>query len=352
MLRSNVLAAKARLAKGHEDFKARHAAGCPGIELCALNSNLRDAVVLELVDDALKDLGEAGPKGLLNDIAIVAHGGYGRRDVAPYSDVDLMILHRPAAAARLYPLAERLVRDVFDVGLVLGHSVRTVRQACSLAARDVMICTSLVDSRLLAGNPLIFESFMHAFRQRVRWRSGRLLAGIKKSRDAERHRYGETVFLLEPNIKRSQGTLRDLQLLRWIGFARYGAADFAELRDRGALSQEDYDAVQPAYAFLLWLRNDLHFQFRPGQRRAHPFGAASPGRAGRVGHHLGHHVGHHVLMVVVVVGGRRPPARRAFHARLLPAYEPREPRGREVPGQGHHAAVVRQGIDAPLRPPH
>jgi [protein-PII] uridylyltransferase len=259
MLRSNVLAAKARLAKGHEDFKARHLAGCPGIELCALNSNLRDAVILELVDDALKDLGETGSKGLISEIAIVAHGGYGRRDVAPYSDVDLMILHRPAAAARLFPLAERLLRDVFDVGLVLGHSVRTVRQACALAARDAMICTSLVDSRLLAGNPVIFEGFMHAFRQRIRWRCGRLLAGIKKSRDAERHRYGETVFLLEPNIKRSQGTLRDLQLLRWIGFTRYGAADFAELRDCGALSQEDYDAIQPAYAFLLWLRNDLHF---------------------------------------------------------------------------------------------
>ncbi len=131
MLRSNVLAAKARLAKGHEDFKARHAAGCPGIELCALISNLRDAVVLELIENALQDLGEEGPKGLLSDIAVVAHGGYGRRDVAPYSDVDLMILHRPAAAGRLFPLAERLVRDVFDVGLVLGHSVRTVRQACA-----------------------------------------------------------------------------------------------------------------------------------------------------------------------------------------------------------------------------
>ena len=93
-----------------------------------------------------------------------------------------MILHRPAAAARLLPLAERLVRDVFDAGLVLGHSVRTVRQACRLATRDPMICTSLVDSRLLAGNPAIFESFMHGFRQRVRWRCGRLLAGIQQGR--------------------------------------------------------------------------------------------------------------------------------------------------------------------------
>lgn len=258
MLRSNVLAAKARLAKGYEDFKARHAAGCPGIELCALTSNLRDAVVVELLDDALRDLGEDGSKGLLNDIAIIAYGGYGRRDVAPYSDVDLMILHRRGAAKRLFPLAERLVRDVFDAGLELGHSVRTVAQASRMATRDPTICTSMVDSRLLAGSASIYEGFRHIFRRGVGWRRTRLLAAIRKSRGEERRHYGETVFLLEPNIKRSRGGLRDLALLRWIGFVRYGIAEFADLRDAGLLSREDYDAVQAAYAFLLWLRNDLH----------------------------------------------------------------------------------------------
>jgi [protein-PII] uridylyltransferase len=264
MLRSNVLAAKARLAKGHEDFKARHAAGCPGLELCELNSNLRDAVVLEVIDAALADLGQTGPKGIMNDIAVVAHGGYGRRDVAPYSDVDLMILHRPSAAAGLLPLAERLVRDVFDAGLPLGHSVRTVREACRLAAREPMICTSLVESRLLAGSTAIFENFLHRFRQQVGWRRSRLIASFKSLRDEERRHFGETVFLLEPNVKSSQGALRDLHLMRWVGFARYGVADFAELRDGGALDAADYDAIQSAYAFLLWLRNELHFHAGQG----------------------------------------------------------------------------------------
>ena len=98
LLRSNVVAAKARLAKGYEDFKRRHHAGCSGAELCALATNLRDAVIVELAEAALADLGQGGPKGLLADIALVAHGGYGRRDVAPYSDVDLMIF---APARRL-----------------------------------------------------------------------------------------------------------------------------------------------------------------------------------------------------------------------------------------------------------
>jgi [protein-PII] uridylyltransferase len=259
MLRENVIAAKARLAKSQEDFKARHYAGSPGVELCALISNLRDAVIGELLDDALNDLGESGSKGLLNEIAIVAHGGYGRRDVAPFSDVDLMILHRPSASARLFPLAERLVRDVFDVGLELGHSVRTVSQACRMASADAMICTSLVDSRLLAGSTAIFDNFTHLFRQRIAWRRQRLLRGIGKARHEERRRYGETVFLLEPNIKRSRGALRDLAMLRWIGFVRYGHANFAELRDAGVLSDDDFRALQAAYAYLLRLRNELHF---------------------------------------------------------------------------------------------
>jgi [protein-PII] uridylyltransferase len=258
-LRPNVLAAKARLAKGYEEFRHRHQAGCPGVELCALASNLRDAVLLDLVEACLKDLGEEGPKGLLADVALVAHGGYGRRDVAPYSDVDLMVLHRPGAAERTAPLAERLLRDVFDVGLILGHSVRTPWQACRLACRDPVICTSLVDSRLLAGSPEIFERFMRRFRREVRLRAGRLMSDFEHSRDEERLRYGETVFLLEPNIKRSRGTLRDLQLLRWIGFARHGRRDPSDLHEAGLLSQEDFLAIQGACEFLLRLRNELHF---------------------------------------------------------------------------------------------
>ncbi len=159
LLRSNVLAAKARLAKGNEDLKRRHQAGCSGVEVCALATNLRDAVLLELVEAALADLGEAGPNGLLAEIALVAHGGHGRRDVAPYSDVDLMILHRRGAAARVARLAERLLRDVFDVGLILGHSVRTPWQACRLARKDSSICTSLMESRLLCGSERSLRGF-------------------------------------------------------------------------------------------------------------------------------------------------------------------------------------------------
>ncbi|MGD0898381.1 MAG: [protein-PII] uridylyltransferase [Thermoguttaceae bacterium] len=259
MIRSNVLAAKARLAKGYEDLKARHHAGGSGVEICALMSNLRDAVIIDLVEAALAELGEGGPHGLLSQIALVAHGGYGRRDVAPASDVDLMILCRPGLQARVAPLAERLLRNVFDVGLVLGHSVRTPGEACRLGSRDPMICSSLADSRLLSGSSTLFENFMHRFQQRLRWGAGRLMRAIRASRNEEGVRYGETVFLLEPNIKRSPGTLRDLQLLRWIGLVRYGLREPRQLAQRGLLVRKDLNVLDDAYEFLLRLRNDLHF---------------------------------------------------------------------------------------------
>jgi len=259
LLRGNVLAAKSRLAQGHEEFQRRHQAGCSGVELCAMLTDLRDEVLLDLTETALADLGESGPDGLWSQIALVAHGGYGRRDVVPYSDVDLMILHAPPAANRVAPLAERLLRDVFDAGLVLGHSVRTPEQACRLACGDPMICTSLVESRLLRGSTPLFGRFAHRFRRLASRRARRLMAGIVEDRLEERLRYGETVFLLEPNVKRSRGTLRDIQLIRWIGFVRHGTPDPRELHALGALSDEDLDAVLRANEFLLRLRNELHF---------------------------------------------------------------------------------------------
>ncbi|MEN6405735.1 MAG: [protein-PII] uridylyltransferase [Thermoguttaceae bacterium] len=261
-LRPNVLAAKDRLTAAHQEFQRRHEAGATGVELCAAMTDLRDRIVLELTEAALDDLHESGPRGLLSEIALVAHGGYGRRDVAPFSDVDLMILHPPGRDDRVASLAERLLRDVFDAGLCLGHSVRTPEQACRLAANEPMICTSLVESRLLRGDAALFARYQKQFRRQKRRRARGLISGVLEDRWKEQRRYGETVFLLEPNVKRSRGALRDFQLIRWIGSLRYGAADPRELHARGLLSEEDFRALERAYEFLLRLRNELHFHAR------------------------------------------------------------------------------------------
>jgi [protein-PII] uridylyltransferase len=258
-LRSCVLEAKHRLAEGREKLRRQHDAGSPGIQVCARLTDMLDTVILDLYEAALADLTPEDAAILRQEVALVAHGGYGRRDVAPFSDVDLMILHSPDVAGRVILLAKRLMLDVFDAGLVLGHSVRTVQQACKLSLQDVTIYTALVESRLLAGSETLFSKFTAKFQGQIHWRWRRLLREVEESRAAERSQFGETVYLLEPNVKRSRGGLRDIQLLRWAGFTRYGVADPEGLSMAGHLEKDDQRSLRRASEYLLRLRNEMHF---------------------------------------------------------------------------------------------
>lgn len=258
-LRACVLAARKRLAEGYELLRARHQAGARGVEVCAAIAALRDEVLRGLYEAALESLGEGASRSLAENIALVPCGGYGRRDVAPYSDVDLMILCAPGPIPSVGALAERLLCDVFDAGLELGHSVRTAEEACKLACADATIASSLIESRLLAGSAALFDDFVRQFRVRIQRRARSILAAMERARLEERIKFGETVYLLEPNVKRSRGGLRDLQLFRWTAMVRYGTAEFDQLAAQGILAPEDFLALSQALEFLLRLRNELHF---------------------------------------------------------------------------------------------
>ncbi len=264
-LRPHVLTARQQLADGLERLKARHRAGDSGVDVCLAASDLRDSVLRELFEAAWSDLKPEQAARLRCEVAFVAHGGYGRREVSPHSDVDLMILCSPDVSGEVGPLAERLLCDVFDAGLVLGHSVRTPQEACRLAIQDAQICTSLIESRLLDGNVSLFGQFRQSFHRQLRRHAAGLITAIEKARTEERLRFGETVYLLEPNVKRSRGGLRDLQLLRWIGAVRHDTPEPEALAAAGVLTEDDALALVRATEFLLWLRNEMHFHAgKPG----------------------------------------------------------------------------------------
>jgi [protein-PII] uridylyltransferase len=258
-LRPHVRETKRLLAEGREQLKLQHTQGAAGLEVCGGLTDLFDRLILELYEVALEDLGQAGPDGLASRVALVPHGGYGRRDVAPYSDVDLMLLVDPAARERVAPLAQRLLRDLFDVGLVVGQSVRTPIEAWRLARKDAIIWSSLVESRLLSGSVGLFSRFAVQFQKRSRRHATALVQRVEKARSDERLQYGETVYLLEPHIKRSRGGLRDIQFLRWMAFARFGTPETEQLAAFGSLSPEDVASLGAAKDFLLRLRNEMHF---------------------------------------------------------------------------------------------
>lgn len=252
-----VLQARQRLLEGRQKLRAQHDAGSPGLQVCVRQADLVDAVLLELYETALADV--QGHQ-VASSVTLVAHGGYGRRDVAPYSDVDLMLLHDPRVADEIVPLARRLSQWVVDAGCQLGFSVRTPAQAIKLSWTDSTIFTSLAESRILAGSNDLFAQFFSGLRMGAKRRTRRLIRSVIAARLEERRKFGDIVYLLEPNVKRSRGGLRDIQLVRWIGFAAYGECDLDQLAQLHHLAPEDHRALRKGYQYLLRLRNQMHFE--------------------------------------------------------------------------------------------
>lgn len=256
--RPAVTRAAAELATLRERVAAQHAAGAPGIQTCVLASDLCDAVVVGLWHALLEDLPAADAAVLRRHAAVVAHGGYGRREMAPFSDIDLMLLHDRRAARQVATAAQRLLQDLFDAGAVVGQSVRTVDEACRLAAADATVFSSLLDGRQIAGNSDLVARLETRVRGLVQRGQSRQARALVEARRAEANKYGETVALLEPNVKRSPGGLRDIQLVRWLGRVLWGEPSFDMLALAGHVSRADAEVLRDAAEFLTRLRNDLH----------------------------------------------------------------------------------------------
>ena len=260
-----VLAVREKMREGRERLAEQQREGALGVQLCRRMTSLFEEAILDLYQSALTVLWRDHSKSVVDSVCLVGHSGYGRGEMAPYSDVDLMILHTPQAQEAAAFLAKRLSGDVFDAGLQLGLSVRTIPQVLELAAKDAPTFTALIESRLLVGDEALFGKFISRFRSLAARNSRRLSESILFERNEERDKYGETVYLLRPNIKRSRGGLRDIQLVRWIGYTLYGEADTEMLSQTGAISTEDWQRLRDARETLLRLRNDLHFHAKRAQ---------------------------------------------------------------------------------------
>ncbi len=249
-----------RLESLREQARKRFENGATGIQIAGGLSAELDRLIIEMWDDTLRRFSPADRQLLTERTAIAAVGGSGRGEMAPYSDVDLLFLYQPAVETLFSQLTGALIRDFWDAGLKVGHSVRSVRDAAGAARQDIQFATSLVDLRPLCGSTPLVEQLARVFRRDVqRSRRDAFVTECIRSRQTERQEAGGPVLQLEPDIKRSFGGLRDLHLIRWIGFAHYGAGDVDSLRLRGILSKEDARRMSSAQDYLLALRINLHF---------------------------------------------------------------------------------------------
>ncbi len=254
--RKSVQAARERWQQGRDKLRQLHENGSPGRRVENALSDLLDHVLLSLYRTCLEDY---SPEIAAN-VSFVLHGGCGRREVAPYSDVDTMLLYQGSLTDELSEFSRRIAQDITDAGFQLGFSLRTPRDACGMSLKDPAVFSSLTESRFLGGNPELYENYLSRLQRLASRRSTNLIRGIVDAREHERMQFGETVYLLRPNIKKSRGGLRDIHLIRWLGFVRFGETDIDQLCRRRALFGVEATRLQASAEFLLRLRNELHWQ--------------------------------------------------------------------------------------------
>jgi [protein-PII] uridylyltransferase len=192
------------------------------------------------------------------DLALVAVGGYGRGELYPASDIDLLILLPEVPDRSLSERIEQLVCLFWDIGLETGHSVRTVEECIEEAGRDITVQTALIEARLLAGSATLFDGLATLLRGHL---DARAFFQTKRMEQEDRHRrFGDTPYSLEANCKDGPGGLRDLHGILWIAQAAGYGKCWKDLQQRGFITAEEEQLLTISEDFLRQLRTRLHIK--------------------------------------------------------------------------------------------
>jgi [protein-PII] uridylyltransferase len=243
-----------------ERLRIRHRFGLGGVEIARGRSYLIDMVVCRACQLAAADLHSSEAE--LNNYAVVALGGYGRRELSPFSDVDLLFLHAGSRATEARRFVEHTLYLLWDMGLTVGHSFRSLKECVAMARTDLVSRTAMAEARLLTGNPDLFRRFTRQlddaiFRSRRETES--FLEAMMAERRARYEKFSKAVCVQEPNVKESAGGLRDLHTALWVGHARYQQKSLDGLRDADQISSAEYATARRAYDFITRVRNESHF---------------------------------------------------------------------------------------------
>jgi [protein-PII] uridylyltransferase len=201
-------------------------------------------------------------------VAIFATGGFGRSELAPFSDLDLLVLCAKTPGKDVQKLAEAILYPLWDAKVDAGHAVRAYDQALALPANDLAAATALLDARFLTGDRALADKFLAAFRARVAKTAAEDFVARLRAEQKERHgRFGDTIFLLEPDLKNGPGGLRDLCVGRWAATARFGTSDPQQLLAQGVMTGRLAQAFTAASEWLMRTRILMHAT--AGRRQDH-----------------------------------------------------------------------------------
>ena len=218
-----------------------------------------------LLDDYFRKAFETSQVGPRMDIrknpyAIIALGGYGREEQCIHSDVDLLFLFKKKVPKEAENLVQEIIYPLWDIGLDVGYATRSLKECLALAGKDHEILTPMLDARFVCGWSMLFANMADALRVKIIKTKSRPIIDWLVERNALRHvQFGDSAYLLEPNLKEGQGGLRDYHTMLWIARIAFNAKQFRDLEFLGLLSHEEFQSLSASISFVWNVRNRIHY---------------------------------------------------------------------------------------------
>lgn len=241
-----------------EIVRSLHEGGGSGEDVVRATTRMTDSLVIRLFESIMADSREGGE--LAESVTLVAIGGYGRGELNPFSDIDIMFLYEKSDQARVEGLAQKLLYFLWDLKLDVGYSVRTIADCIDMARRDLTVRTALLDCRYLAGNGRLYADLSRILEKEILVRESEQFIRAKVDEMKRRRvKYGSSVYILEPNVKECEGGLRDLHAAIWIGKIKYKVREPHDLVIKGVLGENELERYREMLSYLWRIRNQLHF---------------------------------------------------------------------------------------------
>lgn len=253
---------KTQLEEARHALHQAHLNGATGRRIVRGHAILIDGVIsrLFLVLKSLCLNAGANEPIVNGGLSLVATGGYGRGEMAPHSDTDLLFLLPETKSDALNDQVEKMLYFLWDLRLEVGHAVRTIEECVEEAKKESMIQTSLLESRYIIGNPALFENYKETLFTSVLTGDEEKFLETKLDEQKQRHdRFGNSLFYLEPNLKESPGGLRDIHTFFWISKYRYRVENVKDLIGMRFITPEEYSTFLRCREFLWKVRNALHY---------------------------------------------------------------------------------------------
>ena len=250
---------KKYLLEQRQKLRETHDQGEAGLTVAGRHAAFIDVFIIS-VFNSVEVRALLGLEGAEQACVVLGLGGYGRKELAPFSDIDLLFLYSEKIESQVEEVIRKILYPLWDVGYELGYTVQTLEHCLEMARSDPSFLTALLDARRVTGSTSLAQSLKARINALLKDGQGQLWqAWILKEGEKRHLRYGDSAFFLEPHLKEGLGGLRDIHLLLWMGKSLFEAPDMVSLEKAGLLSREDRKVLAQSHSVLLRLRNQLHY---------------------------------------------------------------------------------------------